>query len=203
MRQLDSCDFCGNTPEGVFEVVPASVAGDARRLALCADCRETLESVTEPLLAAAESAGTADSSPSGTSDATETTDSPTRDGSADATGDQRTGATAADTAGDQHADAASGESTASEDDAVTIGDAESSHQQRDHGDADEQPERKPPGYAQVVRLLQNRDGAMPRGDLRALATNAYDLGEREVEEAVTAAVDNGDLQETSDGLQTE
>lgn len=190
MRQLDSCDFCGDTPEGVFEVVPASVAGDARRLALCADCRETLESVTEPLLAAAESVETPDSSPSSTADATEPTDSPAGDGSAD-------------TAGGQHADVASGESTASGDDAVTIGDAESSHRQRDDGDADEEPERKPPGYAQVVRLLQNRDGAMPREDLRALATNAYDLGEREFEEAVTAAVENGDLQETSDGLRTE
>jgi len=68
MRQLDSCDFCGERAEGVFEVVPGSAAGGARRLALCSDCRETLQSVVDPLLddakrttASSDSQGAADS----------------------------------------------------------------------------------------------------------------------------------------------
>jgi len=54
----------------------------------------------------------------------------------------------------------------------------------------------------VIRLLQNREGAMPRADLRSLATNAYDLRERTFEDALEAAVENGDVEETSGGLRT-
>jgi len=53
MRQLRSCDFCGEEAAGVYEVVPAELApaeGEQRRVVLCADCRETLEGVLAPLL---------------------------------------------------------------------------------------------------------------------------------------------------------
>ncbi|GGL48100.1 hypothetical protein [Halocalculus aciditolerans] len=56
------------------------------------------------------------------------------------------------------------------------------------------------GYRKVVRLLSNREGTMSRGDLRALAMNAYALDKAEFENAVDAALQTGDLEETGGGL---
>ncbi|MGB9964539.1 hypothetical protein [Halobacterium hubeiense] len=178
MRQLDACDFCGDAADGVYEVVPASVAGDSRRLALCADCRSTLQSVVDPLLKAAERVD-GESEPDSPEPATVDADAaPAADedgvviesGAADAPGPEDAGET-----GDEQDDEAAGGA---------------------------EQERRPPGYGQVIRLLQNRDGAMPRDDLRALATNAYDLGGREFDDALEAAVENGDVEESPDGLRT-
>ena len=206
MRQLDSCDFCGEHPEGVFEVVPGSAAGGSRRLALCTSCRGTLQSVVDPLLDSNETGNRtrtsngdagADDSPDDESDprganATpdsvpevepdrETESTPEQASVDEASGDGGTGETAR---GSEHDPDSGG---------VTI--------QSGGSDANG-GKRKPDGYAQVIRLLQNREGAMPRSDLRALATNAYDLRERAFEDAVDAAVENGDVEETSGGLRT-
>lgn len=204
MRQLDSCDFCGEPPEGVFEVVPASVAGEARRLALCADCRATLQSVTDPLLDAAR--GSSDEQSGTEQAATPATRAEAKPPSGDAfapdtvastdDGDESGSATTVDDgvtidANDDAAASSDGtEDPASSDDAA------------DAATDDESTERKPDGYAKVVRLLQNRDGAMARDDLQALATNAYDLSASTFRDAVDAAIENGDLTETSDGLRT-
>lgn len=53
MRQLRSCDFCGADSDGVYEVLPPELSpteSQQRRVALCADCLDTLETVVEPLL---------------------------------------------------------------------------------------------------------------------------------------------------------
>ncbi|WP_092893950.1 hypothetical protein [Halopelagius inordinatus] len=53
MRQLRSCDFCGADSDGVYEVLPPQLSpteSQQRRVALCADCLDTLETVVEPLL---------------------------------------------------------------------------------------------------------------------------------------------------------
>ncbi|MFB6091059.1 MAG: hypothetical protein ABEJ97_08375 [Halobellus sp.] len=53
MRQLRSCDFCGGDAAGVYAVVPPELSpteAEQRRVILCADCRETLEAVLDPLL---------------------------------------------------------------------------------------------------------------------------------------------------------
>ncbi|MEF8840112.1 MAG: hypothetical protein V5A62_00605 [Haloarculaceae archaeon] len=62
MREVRTCDFCGEEAAGTFEAVPAErdPSGDGRRLVLCTGCRDTLASVLEPLLdgaAAGDSAG--------------------------------------------------------------------------------------------------------------------------------------------------
>ena len=224
MRQLDSCDFCGRPAEGVFEVVPASVAGESRRLALCADCRATLQSVVDPLLDAAESnrsargesagresmggsestGGESADSESSTGSSVENSETDVASHELDATPVDEAATAEGESSNDGSTASASDESAAP-DDGVTI-DAEGSSGTERSGSAEESSrgrERKPEGYAQVVRLLQNRDGAMPREDLCALATNAYDLDERQFDDAVDAAVENGDVQETGDGLQTE
>jgi hypothetical protein len=53
MRQLRNCDFCGGDAAGVYEVLPPELSpteAEQRRLVLCADCAETLETVVDPLL---------------------------------------------------------------------------------------------------------------------------------------------------------
>lgn len=238
MRQLDTCDFCGAGADGVYEVVPASVAGDPKRLALCADCRTTLQSVVDPLLDAAEASapepGTAaERDASGTAQGnggdapTTTADSGTAvddaidaEGDGDDAGAEVPPADAADTPTDASAgrgapadgtDEATGGPAGA--DGVTIEaaaaetDGEAEVEADDEADDPETPpeesrERRPDGYAQIVRLLQNRDGAMPREDLRVLATNAYDIGGPQFEDAVDATVENGDVEETADGLRT-
>ncbi|SFR32090.1 hypothetical protein [Halogeometricum limi] len=54
MRQLRTCDFCGDDAVGIYEVLPAELSPtetEQRRVVLCADCSETLEGVLDPLLA--------------------------------------------------------------------------------------------------------------------------------------------------------
>lgn len=200
MRQLDSCDFCGDAAEGVFEVVPGSAAGGSRRLALCTSCRETLQSVVDPLLDDADTENRTSPANAGAADSPDDEPDPrganaTPDSASEAEPAHETesaSATAEETSGDGGtSEAARG--SESDGGGVTIQSGSS---------ATGSSERRPDGYAQVIRLLQNRDGAMPRDDLRALATNAYDLREQTFEEAVDAAVDNGDVEETSSGLRT-
>jgi hypothetical protein len=201
MRQLDTCDFCDDAAEGVYEVVPAAVAGEPRRLALCASCRETLRSVVDPLLDAAGD------------DAREASDAPAApnspgDGLSDGT-DAASAGTA--TSGGPDSEGVTIEVGGGEGDGgdeTAHGDGPGDGSGAADGDAGDDaaaggaPAARPDGYAQVIRLLQNRDGAMPREDLRALATNAYDLTSRQFEAALDAAVHDGDVEETADGLRT-
>ena len=53
MRQLRRCDFCGGDAAGVYEVLPPELdptEAEQRRVVLCADCADTLETVVDPLL---------------------------------------------------------------------------------------------------------------------------------------------------------
>jgi hypothetical protein len=195
MRQLDTCDFCGEQPEGVYEVVPEAIAGGPQRLALCASCRDTLQSVVDPLLDAAERGAGAESSSSASENS----------------GQQSEPAPASTSNRPEQPDIAMPSGTESSDDAA-VEEAAAEERARDdstteessaaESQATESPARKPDGYAQVLRLLQNRNEAMAREDLHALATNAYDLDSRTFEQAVDAAVENGEVEETADGLRT-
>ncbi|MFB6078759.1 MAG: hypothetical protein ABEJ80_07265 [Halarchaeum sp.] len=182
MRQLDTCDFCGDPADGVYEVLPDGVDADERRLVLCTHCHEVLAGVVGPLVAALDgdtSGGVTpsnDPSPGASADASP---SPPADGRPDADApadvEARDAAADADVSEAAAATAAASSATATSDD-------------------------RPEGYAKVVRLLRNRPEAMSRADLTELATGAYDLSERDVEAAVDAAVENGHVEETSAGL---
>jgi hypothetical protein len=205
MRQVDACDFCGDAPDGVFEVVPATVPDGPVRLALCADCRATLETVVDPLLAADDAGGAAttgestpDRSRSGdagaASEPTDADATASSDDDDDAAGDAPRTPTAMRDSPDEtpSSDDSGGEDGEPGDDGgggITI--------EQPGGGA---PADRPDGYAQVLRLLENRDGGMPRDDLRALATNAYDLTGRTFETAVDAALENGDVEDAASGL---
>jgi hypothetical protein len=220
MRQVDACDFCGDAPDGVFEVVPATVPDGPVRLALCTDCRTTLETVVDPLLAAdatdaAPAEPTSDDTPSEAADAAPDSPTATRDPAGerrrgdDADGESA-GATDHDAAGRTDRD-----STVEDDDVPDAtddagggggggGGSPGESSDTDGVTIEQQggatPAQRPDGYAQVLRLLENRNGGMARDDLRALATNAYDLTERTFEAAVDAAIENGDVEDTSGGL---
>lgn len=203
MRQLRTCDFCGDDPTGVYEVLPASLGpteAEQRRVALCAGCRNTLESTLEPLLARLDGSETASSEPA----PNPATPAPERDPNPVAeprsapdpepTPEPETPAEAAepdenaDDVADEgeNADALPGERAAVRKEVRRIA---------PRGD-------RPPGYDKVLRLLQNREGAMKRDDLRTLVTNAYGLGDGEFDAVVDAAVENGDLAESRKGLRT-
>ncbi|WP_049928098.1 hypothetical protein [Halopiger goleimassiliensis] len=53
MRPLRTCDFCDETAAGTFAVVPPELEpteAEQRRVVLCDDCRDRLETLLEPLL---------------------------------------------------------------------------------------------------------------------------------------------------------
>jgi len=201
MRQLDRCDFCDGPADGVYEVLPPAVEADERRLVLCADCRDTLATVVEPLLAelGAPAPSPAPGDSSAASDVTVAPD------------DADAGVTAAADAANEDADEASNADVANED-ATAGGEAEAV------ADADDAVSRaaaevaadvvgspggeRPQGYATVLRLLRNRPDGMTRADLAELAGSAYDLPERAVEAAVEAGVENGDLEADGDRVRT-
>ncbi len=170
MRELQTCDFCGADPVGVYEPLPASLAADQPRVALCGDCRDTLRRVLEPLDAA--DVGSADA---GASDASSA--EPTTAGRDDAT--------------------ATADPTVESSDAVTIDQpaAEDGDAAGEPASAD-----RPPGYGNVLRLVRNRDESLARDALESLASSAYDMTASEVRQAVDAAIENGDLRETDAGI---
>ena len=81
MRELDRCDFCGEPTAGLYEPVPDDLpvpGAPPSRLALCADCRDSLADIVEPLVTALRDSGVAASgsaeAPTGNRDATNASD---------------------------------------------------------------------------------------------------------------------------------
>ncbi|GGL28984.1 hypothetical protein GCM10009037_10890 [Halarchaeum grantii] len=198
MRELDRCDFCAERADGVYEVLPPAVDAAERRLVLCVDCRDTLAGVVDPLLdalgardATAAEADGADRSvtlePPASEVGTEERDA--ADADHDDDGD----------AADETAD--DGDAADDEDDA-SAGDARDDGDDADGGEATEGAgsAARPEGYRRVVRLLRNRPTAMTRSDLAELASGAYDLDAGDVDGIVDAALENGHLEETPEGL---
>jgi len=218
MRELRTCDFCDADPVGVFEPLPPRLVAAQQRVALCADCRDTLQRVLAPLDAAdgADSVDTADTTDDANTDATANTsrtdDAAETTGTDDAADDESasTSATAPTSTDD--------ETTVSTPDGVTIGDATAGDEPAAYGPTDDaargaaaardeaSPDdgtgrvERPTGYGKVIRLVRNRDEALPRGDLEELASSAYDLPADTVHRAVDAAVENGDLQEVDGAI---
>ncbi|WP_435100706.1 hypothetical protein [Halarchaeum sp. P4] len=229
MRELDRCDFCAERADGVYEVLPPEVDAAERRLVLCADCRDTLSGVVEPLLDALEARdadAAASREPSVTVEPTASADTPTVEPTPDATSsDADVSADVDELEPETEADVGAGEAdetdAASDGAGVAATPADSSAaepadtddaEQDDSEPNDAEPSdgesavstaanaARPTGYRRVVRLLRNRPAAMTRTDLAELAEGAYDLSAREVEAVVDVAIENGDLEETAEGL---
>ncbi|RQG97459.1 hypothetical protein [Natrarchaeobius oligotrophus] len=88
MRELRSCDFCDAEAVGAFEAVPAELDpadGERRRVVLCLDCRNRLETLLEPLLARLGVDADGESSGTVVASAGDSTERPERTGSSNAT----------------------------------------------------------------------------------------------------------------------
>ncbi|WP_299330497.1 hypothetical protein [Haloplanus sp.] len=216
MPELRSCYFCGAVGDSLreYDLAPDDrlSAERSHSAVLCSTCHEKLRRVLEPLTEEASGGGPDgpvrepsstpsitfddDGTPSDGSDgtaeteevepetvtATDGTDSPE---AADDDGDRATaadaGAEADDTGGDATEDAG--------DDAETEAGA----------DTDPDPD-VPESYYKVLRLLQNREFPMERGELTTLVTAAYDVSEPECERILETAVDRGVLVENGTTL---
>ncbi|QLC33252.1 hypothetical protein EFA46_003185 [Halarchaeum sp. CBA1220] len=204
MRELDRCDFCAERADGVYEVLPPEVDAAERRLVLCADCRDTLAGVVDPLLDAL-----------GGRDATETDGDADRSVTLEPPASEAEGRDAAAADADRDGDGGRHRDDGDADDATTetaddadVADDASGDDARDDGDDADDGEAtegarsvvRPEGYRRVVRLLRNRPAAMTRGDLAELASGAYDLDADDVDGIVDAALENGHLEETPEGL---
>lgn len=71
MRELRRCDFCGGDAAGAFEIVPPELEpteDERRRVVLCPDCKDRLQTLVEPLLARARAGADGESSAAVTED---------------------------------------------------------------------------------------------------------------------------------------
>lgn len=200
MRELDRCDFCGDAPEATYEVVPPHLPSGGRRLALCASCRDRLAAVVDPLVDALDEPEPhepdyeppePDHEPHGQHSEGEP-DGPAEP--ADGEGPRTDGEEAGTDDGEAGTD--DGEAETDSEGAGTDGEEVVD----DASSADDRRAERPAGYGQVLRLLRNRPEAMARPDVTELADSAYDLTAADVEAVLDAAVANGDVEETPDGL---
>lgn len=201
MRELSTCDFCDGEAAGVYEVVPGDIPGvSSRRMVLCADCRDTLSEIVDPLLNAGRRGDQEKSMPAATR-TEETAGGGTADTTSKPSPQTETGREPADTRESGSASETEPESERSpEPESERSPEPESEPEPESHST----PERieRPEGYGKVVRLVENRDGGILRRDLEELVSGAYGLSAAEVDDAIEFAIDQGTFEETDSGLKT-
>jgi hypothetical protein len=214
MREILTCDFCGDEAAGTFEAVPPErdPAGEGRRVVLCPDCRDTLASVLEPLLSeggAAEHARRAEGSTSTSTVVAE----PDREADADATtGTERTVDTGTPTdiatalEGEDRDEASANPDPDSTPDPSSDGttparsggagtDANATGGQRGSN-----RRGAPRGYRKVMRFLENREFPMDREEAETLVTEAYGMDPGSVSAAIDHAIKHNRLREANGDL---
>ncbi|MFB6122917.1 MAG: hypothetical protein ABEJ78_05605 [Haloferacaceae archaeon] len=223
MPELQSCYFCGAVGDSLREcaAVPerlAPVEEEQRTVVLCTSCREKLRRVVEPLVTRLDDAAATprDAHEPTRSDAS---DRPRADAAAGGSARQEVTFDAA--AGDPSASAADEASESDGDDAdesaaTATGDASDSltadadgtgatgddSKGEADGDANDAATTAdvPDGYYKVMRLLQNREFPIDRGELTALITGAYDVSDRECDAILETAKGRGVLAEEDGSL---
>jgi len=186
MRELRSCDFCGADAAGVYEPLPPDLAAERRRVALCSACRATLADLLEPL----QTAGGQD-----LPDTSDTRDTPDATGeeSERSSGERPARAVTVESADPDRTD----ENGGGEDDegggddrdaGLPSGGGGASESERTTGSGG-----RPRGYRKLIRLVSNRESAVPRADLTEVAISAYGIDAEQADRALEAAVANGDL----------
>jgi len=226
MREVRTCDFCGDEAAGTFEVVPPErdPAGEGRRMVLCPGCRETLASVLEPLLVGSGSAdadtGTAPDEGPGTGRTTVVAE-PERDpddagagpSSETAAGpeDRRAGQSSApgtdgvsppNSGGDSTDAGRSGDENAGGNTGEDIGAAIGGDESAEASGERRRSTRRgtPRGYRKVMRFLENREFPMDREEAETLAVEAYDMDPEAVSAAIDHAVKHNRMREVSGDL---
>ncbi|PSQ08688.1 hypothetical protein BRC93_14550 [Halobacteriales archaeon QS_5_70_15] len=211
MREVRTCDFCDEEAAGTFEVVPPErdPSGEGRRMVLCPTCRDTLDSVLEPLL-----------DREGTEGVPETTAEPgTTTVVAEPAGDEPAGDEPAgdepepspgDGAGGNGRDRGPASDGASPENRGPRGDVESGESggEPTGGDLEEplggRPRSArsgtPSGYRKVVRFLEGREFPMDREEAETLAAEAYGIDRQAVAAAIDHAVKHDRLREAGGKL---
>lgn len=168
MVEHAACYVCGTTEavSSVAVVPPRHVPeGDPETVALCADCRDRISTLIEPLVDRADAlAAAAESQPSGESSTPTDT---------------------LETSGVPETDSAENNETPQSTEDSTAVETESST------DSEDTPE----GYRSVLRLLRNRDEPIDREAAVSLATNAYELEPGTVRQILDVAIERGALVE--------
>lgn len=200
MREVRTCDFCGDDATGLYEPLPATIP-DSPRLLLCDACHDTLSTVIDPLIAQVAGEGAAD------------TAAPSADG-ADAGGGRQQPAqplaTDDDDASGPAADAGDGLDSEEGAGAQTQSAADSGSSpgadvdvgtSRDAGGRDKSERGGAPrGYRRVMRFLENRELPIERAEAERMAVEAYDLDEDVVTQAIDHAVQYGRYREVGGEL---
>jgi hypothetical protein len=189
MRALRSCDFCGEQAVGTFEVIPDELdptEAERRRVMLCDSCKETLQTLIEPLI---ERAG----GPTG-SEAAESSDTAEEAGSNDLIESNASddGSLLGEQSDSEETDTTEGADTDDETNADASGSAPAS---------DGQIDGRPENYGKVLKLLRNREFPMTREEVVTIATSAYQLDARNVQAVIDEAIDRGEFREANGQLQ--
>ncbi len=198
MRALQRCDFCGEQAAGTFEIIPEELnptEAERRRTVLCESCKTQLETLIDPLI---ERAGgkpaqttTGESAETASAPETESTATSESDGLIGASED---GSLLGDSeSGDESEKQGTG--SGQEQSAETTDSTQTT--QSSQAESDDPPEN----YGKVLRLLRNREFPMTREEIVTIATSAYELKARNVQQIIDESVDRGEFVETSGQLE--
>lgn len=221
MREVRTCDFCGDQAAGTFEAVPPEADPDdeGRRVVLCPGCRDTLASVVEPLLGSAGQDSTAsggtgtttvvaepDREPEGETGAEPSdgpdAESPAEPGPSPGSAD---GVSPAGGDGDAGGEGSRG-SRGSTDRETNVGEASDDEGSVESVESVEEASGRrarrgtPRGYRKVMRFLENRDFPMDREEAETLAAEAYGMDAESVSAAIDHAVKHDRLRDVSGEL---
>lgn len=178
MREVRACDFCGESAAGVFEVLPAGVAGDEpKRMLLCDGCESTLADVVDPLLDAR-------------------TDEPPLVAEAEPTnGRDHDGEETVENHADEESET---EPAPAEEDTSSEADDDAVHE------AGGRPTRNrggtPKGYSKVMRFLEGREFPMERETAESMVAEAYEMDASTVSAAIDHAAKHGRVRVASGKL---
>lgn len=192
MRALQRCDFCGEQAAGTFEIIPEELnptEAERRRTVLCESCKTQLETLIDPLI---ERAG-AEPTQTTTEESAETESTATSE-SDGLIGASEDGSLLGDSeSGDESEKQGTG--SGQEQSAETTDSTQTT--QSSQAESDDPPEN----YGKVLRLLRNREFPMTREEIVTIATSAYELKARNVQQIIDESVDRGEFVETSGQLE--
>jgi hypothetical protein len=219
MPDLRSCYFCGDPGDslGTYAVIPPRLnpsEAEQRRVVLCSTCNEKLVRVMTPLVdrldqsAPSETTGreSATSRPGASQSSVEETAGdgpgigPAGSGiTIESPGEEPTGPGGEDseTSTDprrEDADVDDTETGSGSDDPLEPSDADGAQESGETGAA--APREEPSAdYRKVMRLLENREFPVPRADLEAVVTSAYDIDDDQCRRILDYAIERGVLVE--------
>jgi len=185
MDRLSSCYFCGGALDASLSehpVVPPelrSADDEGSTVVLCSTCRRKLGAVVEEVVAAARDGSAAETATTARSAEAET---PSANGTSLFDDEPTTEVPATDD-GDAATESTTEASTASDDEPATEPSAASDDT------ADDEPTLTKLEYSKVMRLLENRPFPVDRGEIREVATSAYDISPDEFDAVIDAAVE--------------